>query len=291
MVQCILEGRQNCTQTLRADNRLLRSLSHQPPQLYFCSAATGILYYFSAHKLHPIRVVSIIGTWVLITRAEDTKQMISFLCRPQKRITGTQQQQLLLLLTGQVLWVCLALCICGEVNNYSEKQCHAVALACRVLYSLKPLTIAAETIECSLVEHTVNAIIHTMVVITITRLRVIFLNVCTIWLWISMCMSEWQTTRLKNTTLFKACLVKSCEVCREISMYMPEETRHPKNTTLFKMLCVNKISKVFPRGIILWQVWTTALYYVLHACLESRKEEEQRRSAILYLTPKYHTCA
>ena len=74
-------------------------------------------------------------------------------------------------------------------------------------------------------------------------------------------------------------------------MYMPEETRHPKNTTLFKVLCVNKISKVFPRGIILWQVWTTVLYYVLHACLKSRKEEEQRQSAILYLTPKYHTCA
>ena len=146
--------------------------------------------------------------------------MISFFCRPQKRITGTQQQQLLLLLTGQVLWVCLALCICGEVNNYGEKQCHAVALACRVLYSLKPLTIAAEPIECSLVEHIVNAIIHTMVAITITRLRVIFLNVCTIWLWISMCMSEWQTTRLKNTTMFKACLVKSCEVLpRDINVH------------------------------------------------------------------------
>lgn len=43
-----------------------------------------------------------------------------------------QQQQLLLLSTGQDLWVCLALCICGEVNDYGEK--HAVALACKVLY-------------------------------------------------------------------------------------------------------------------------------------------------------------
>ena len=69
-------------------------------------------------------------------------------------------------------------------------------------------------------------------------------------------------------------------------MCMSQETRRLKNITLFEVLCIIKFWNFAPR--YLWQVWTITLYYILHACLKSRKEE-QRWSAILYLIPQYHT--
>ena len=69
-------------------------------------------------------------------------------------------------------------------------------------------------------------------------------------------------------------------------MYMSQETIRLKNITLFEMLCIMKFRNFAPR--CLWQVWTITLYYILHACLKSHKEE-QRWSAILYLIPQYHT--
>ena len=72
----------------------------------------------------------------------------------------------------------------------------------------------------------------------------------------------------------------------EISNVYVSRDKRLKNITLFEMLCIMKFWNFAPR--CLWQIWTITLYYILHACLKSRKEE-QRWSAILYLIPQYHT--